>query len=129
MKTTFIVIFVSIVLVAGIIAVTAGDEAPSVTNASSALETADGKQLVEIKAKGGYSPRSTVVKAGVPTILRVKTSGTYDCSSVFTIPSLNYRRNLPPTGNTDVEIAPQKPGSVLRGTCGMGMYNFEVRFD
>jgi plastocyanin domain-containing protein len=54
----------------------------------------DGKQVIEILARGGYSPRKTVAKAGVPTILRVKTQNTYDCSSALVIPALNYRKFL-----------------------------------
>lgn len=88
----------------------------------------DGKQVIEIDAKGGYSPRTTSAKAGVPTILKVQTSGTFDCSSSLVIPSLEYRNNLPPSGETLIELPPQEVGFVLRGTCSMGMYNFEVLF-
>src|SRR3989344_210395 len=41
----------------------------------------DGKQVIEIKAKGGYQPRVSFAKAGIPTIIRFDTEGTFDCSS------------------------------------------------
>jgi plastocyanin domain-containing protein len=90
--------------------------------------TTEGKQVIEIDAKGGYSPRTTSAKAGVPTVLKVKTSGTFDCSSSLVIPSISYRKNLPPSGETLIDLPPQEVGYVLRGTCSMGMYNFEVVF-
>jgi len=90
--------------------------------------TTEGKQIIEINAKGGYSPRTMTAKANTPTVLKVKTSGTFDCSSALTIPSLGYRTSLPPSGETLIEVPPQKVGSTLRGVCSMGMYSFEVNF-
>jgi plastocyanin domain-containing protein len=87
------------------------------------------KQIISISAKGGYSPRISVAKAGIPTILRLETRGTYDCSSAFTIPSMGYRKNLPPTGITEVEIPAQKSGAKFQGLCSMGMYSFAVNFE
>lgn len=88
----------------------------------------DGKQIIEIGARGGYSPRKSVAKAGVPTIIRFKTSGTFDCSSSVRIPSLNISKILPQSGITDIDLGIQNPGS-LQGTCGMGMYSFEIDFE
>lgn len=87
-----------------------------------------GKQIIEITARGGYSPRVTEAKAGVPTIIRVKTAGTFDCSSALSLPSLGIRINLPPSGTKDIELPLQSSGSVLNGTCAMGMYNFQIQF-
>lgn len=88
----------------------------------------DGVQIVEIKAKGGYQPRNSVAKAGVKTILRINTKGTFDCSSAIRIPSLNVDQILPPSGTTDIELGIQNPG-ILRGSCGMGMYPFSITFN
>ncbi len=88
----------------------------------------DGKQIVEIKAKGGYQPRKSVAKAGLPTILRFNTHGTFDCTSVVSIPSMNINQNLPPSGITDIDLGTQKV-STLQGTCGMGMYPFDIKFE
>ena len=88
----------------------------------------DGKQIIEMTAKGGYEPNKSVAKAGVPTILRFDTNGTFDCSSSVRIPSLNISQNLPISGKTDIDIGVQKVGN-FQGTCGMGMYPFEVKFE
>ncbi len=92
------------------------------------VSTANDKQIIEIDAKGGYSPRMSIAKANVPTILRVKTSSTFDCSSSLRIPALSYSKNLPPSGTTDIEIPAQAAGSTLKALCSMGMYNFSVEF-
>ena len=86
-----------------------------------------GTQIVEITAKGGYDPRKSIAKAGLPTTLRVDTSGTFDCSSTIRIPSLNISKNLPQSGVTDIDLGTQLAG-VVHGTCGMGMYPFEIDF-
>jgi plastocyanin domain-containing protein len=91
------------------------------------VSVVDGKQIIEIKAKGGYSPVHSVAKAGIPTILRVNTNGTFDCSSSIRIPSLNIGKNLPMSGTTDIDLGNPKQG-ILQGTCGMGMYPFEINF-
>lgn len=108
---------------------------PKVTKFSSANEsisqnvkTDNGQQIIEVTAKGGYSPRLTTAKANTPTILRVKTNSTFDCSSSLRIPSLGYSKNLPPTGTTDIELPAQEAGSTLKALCSMGMYNFSVQF-
>ncbi len=85
----------------------------------------DGQQIVEITAKGGYTPRVSTVKAGVPTILRINTKGTFDCSSQIRVPSLDISQALPPSGVTDIALGTLKPGT-LDGTCGMGMYPFQL---
>jgi plastocyanin domain-containing protein len=88
----------------------------------------DGKQIIEIKAKGGYRPVHSVAKAGIPTILRFNTNGTFDCSSFVRIPSMNISQNLSMSGTTDIDLGIQKV-STLQGTCGMGMYPFDIKFE
>ena len=58
----------------------------------------------------------------------MKTSGTFDCSAAFVIPSLNIQKMLPQTGVTDIEIPSQTSGSNIAGTCGMGMYRLNINF-
>ena len=99
--------------------------APYVSNVS----VVDGKQIVEIGAKAGYAPKLSAAKADMPTVLRMKTNSTFDCSSAVTIPSLGLKKILPSDGITDIEIPAQKTGSSLRGLCVMGMYNFQVQFN
>jgi plastocyanin domain-containing protein len=88
-----------------------------------------GSQTIEISAKGGFSPRDVTAKADTATTLKIKTSGTFDCSSSLTIPKLGYQTNLPPSGETVVDVPPQKAGSTLTGLCSMGMYSFTIRFE
>lgn len=88
----------------------------------------DGKQVIEISARGGYAPRISTARAGMPTVIKVKTAGTFDCSSALTIPTLGYRTNLPASGETLIDVPPQQPGAKLQGLCAMGMYNFAIDF-
>jgi plastocyanin domain-containing protein len=88
----------------------------------------EGKQIIEITAKGGYAPERSVAKAGIPTVIRFKTQGTFDCSSAVRIPQKNISKNLPQTGTTDIDIGTPEKGT-LGGSCGMGMYPFEIKFE
>lgn len=88
----------------------------------------DGVQYVTITARGGYSPRESSAKAGIPTNLVVKTNGTYDCSASLAIHSLNFRKMLPNTGDTVIDAGTPKIGDTLEGICGMGMYSFVITF-
>ena len=96
---------------------------------ASNVSVVEGTQIIEISAKGGYSPQLTIAQANIPTVIRVTTQGTFDCSSALTIPSLGYRTNLPPSGVTDIEIPPQTAGTTVQGLCSMGMFNFSVKFN
>ena len=87
----------------------------------------DGTQIIEIKAKGGYTPKESIAKAGIPTIIRFNTNGTFDCSSSVRIPSMNIFKNLKPSGTTDIDLGTQKTGKIP-GSCGMGMYPFKIEF-
>jgi len=86
-----------------------------------------GVQVVEIRAKGGYQPRNSAAQAGVPTIVRFKTSGTFDCSSFVRFPSLNITQNLSASGITEIDVGTPAAGA-LQGMCGMGMYRFQIDF-
>lgn len=88
----------------------------------------DGVQIVEIDAKGGYSPRRSTARAGIPTILRFNTEGTFDCSLSVRIPSMNISKMLAQSGSTDIDIGVQAT-STFKGSCSMGMYPFEVVFN
>ncbi len=105
-----------------------GDTASVNAVASNNVSTQGDKQIIEITAKGGYSPAKTTAKAGVPTILRVKTNSTFDCSAALRIKSIGYSKNLPATGTTDIELPVQTAGSTLKALCSMGMYNFSINF-
>lgn len=130
-KTISISILFTAILVAGTIVLVGLDKNSNGTNSQVAnnVSIVDGKQIIIIDAKGGYSPRTTIAKAGIPTIIKVNTHGTFDCSSSLVIPSLGYRNNLSSSGETSIDVSPQKAGSKLQGLCAMGMYNFTINFN
>lgn len=129
MKTTIISIVAVIVLIGGALVLTRGNSQDSSVPAAKAnnVTVVDGKQIIEIQAKGGYLPRKSIAKAGISTVLRFETKGTFDCSSSMRIPSMGISKILPQSGITDVDIGTQQIAT-LQGTCGMGMYPFEVEF-
>lgn len=129
MKATFLALTIAAFFIGGSVWLSGGGsgvgEAGSVENVS----MTDGVQTIEVDAKGGYSPRLTLARADVPTVLKVKTRGTFDCSSALRIPSLNYSAYLEPSGVTEVPVPPQKVGTTLQGICSMGMYSFSITFN
>ena len=96
--------------------------------ATTAAAPAGNEQVFEITVKEGYSPKEITAKAGLPVVLKMKTSGTFDCSTTFAIPALNIRESLQATGEKRITIPPQKAGDSLRGVCGMGMYSLVIKF-
>jgi len=98
------------------------------TASTQSVEVKDGVQYVSIQAGGGYSPRVSEAKAGLPTKLIIKTNGIYDCSASLVIRSINYQKILPPNGEEIIDIGTPKAGEPLQGVCSMGMYSFVVNF-
>jgi plastocyanin domain-containing protein len=127
MKATIAAIIIAGAIVGGAILLTRDRSQESSSAPANNVSIVDGKQVIEITARGGYQPRKSVAKAGVPTVIRFNTSGTFDCSASVRIPSLGVSKLLPQTGSTDIDIGTQT-ASVLKGSCGMGMYPFEVEF-
>jgi plastocyanin domain-containing protein len=129
MNATSVSIIIAALFIGGAILFTLGTTTPNGQPAPAAnnVSIVDGKQIVEINAKGGYSPRTSVAKAGLPTVVRFVTNGTFDCSSSVRIPSLSISKVLPQTGSTDIDVGVANAGT-LQGMCGMGMYPFEINF-
>lgn len=127
MKATIISIIVAVALIGGAFVLTRSSS-PADTAPANNVSIVDGKQIIEINAKGGYQPRKSIAKAGIPTIIRFNTKGTFDCSSSVRIPSMNISKSLPQSGSTDIDIGDGKLGT-LQGSCGMGMYPFEIDFN
>lgn len=127
MKLILISTILAIALIGGAILLSRGGAGAGAASENN-VSIVDGKQIIEIDAKGGYAPRNTVAQANIPTLIKVKTRGTFDCSSALIIPSIGYRANLPPSGETIIELPPQKEGSTMQGLCAMGMYNFIISF-
>ena len=124
-------VLLSVLSIGGIIALlrTPGTSQAQLTGMATNVTVADGKQVIQITAKGGYLPRVTIAKANMPAVINVVTNGTYDCSSALSIAAVGFRKNLPASGVTPIEIPPQKPGTTINGVCAMGMYNFAVKFN
>src|SRR5450759_1599075 len=85
------------------------------SQAQSAVSIVDGKQIIDIRAKGGYSPRVVTAKAGVPTVLRITTNGTFDCSASLVIPKLSYQKFLQPSGTEEIAISAEQAQGTLQG--------------
>lgn len=129
MKNIIIPTLIAVGLIGGTIALTrvstsvTDDGIPPVD----AVRVENGVQIIDLRAKGGFTPRRTSASAGIPTTIRFNTKSTFDCSASVRIPSLNVSKLLPATGVTDIAIGTPSPG-LLKGTCGMGMYPFEIEF-
>lgn len=124
MKFIVISSIIAVALIGGALLFTDGDGGSVPANN---VEIVNGTQIIDLRAKGGYSPRKSVAQAGIPTILKVNTSSTFDCSSIIRIPSLKVYKNLPPSGNTEIDLGKPIAG-IMKGSCGMGMYFFEINF-
>jgi Cu+-exporting ATPase len=122
----FVGVLVGLILIS--IAIRTGGQNTSSANTPASVSIENGVQIIDLSAKGGFTPSYIEAKAGIPTELRVATNGTYDCSSSLLIPSLGYRKNLKPTGTETISITEAQAQGTLNGTCGMGMYKFKIAF-
>jgi len=127
MKTIAITSFVVIVVVGGIFMLAGSSSSGSSVGTADNVRVIDGKQIIEIQAHGGYQPNKSLAKAGLPTVIRFVTSGTFDCSASVRISAIHVSKLLPSTGSTDIDIGTSTV-TTLRGSCGMGMYPFQVEF-
>ena len=121
-------ILIAVFVIGGAVVFGKADTAPIVGGMRDNVSVTAGTQVIDIVAKGGYAPKLTTATADMPTVLRVKTDGTYDCSSAIRIPSLGYSKTMEATGITEITVPPQKAGSTLQGVCAMGMYSFQITF-
>jgi plastocyanin domain-containing protein len=86
-------------------------------------------QYIDITAQGGYWPKTVRATASMPTILRMRTENTYDCSMALVINGIGYRSFLKPSGVEEIEIPIDKTQGTLKGMCSMAMYDFEIVFE
>ena len=127
MNKTIAAIVIGIGLIIGASFLASTRSAQEARTPANNVTMVNGKQIIDVTAKGGYLPRKSVAKAGIPTVIRFNTTGTFDCSSVVRIPSMDISKNLEPTGVTEIDVGNPTVG-VLQGSCGMGMYPFEIEF-
>jgi sulfite exporter TauE/SafE len=108
----------------------AATPAPPAAGASAAAAPANAQITLELAVlNNGYVPKVLRAPANRPVSLALTTNKTYSCARDFVIPALKYYQLLPETGRITVEIPPQKPGTVMRFACSMGMYTGQILFD
>ena len=127
-KTVSIIITLGLVVGVGIIFIGDSKNDNVSTGSTQSVEIKNGVQYITINARGGYSPKVSIAKSGIPTKSIVKTDGTYDCSASLVIHSIGFQKILPQTGETEIDLGTPKAGEPLQGVCGMGMYSFKVNF-
>ncbi|URN01342.1 sulfite exporter TauE/SafE family protein [Actinomadura madurae] len=105
-----------------------GGTAPA-SGASRFVSTdASGTQLVTVWALDrGYRPSLLGARAGVRTVLVVKTAGTRGHTRAFTIPSLGRDVILPVTGETRIDLGAPGPGR-MRFVCASGHFPGAITF-
>ena len=129
-KTVLIIITIGLVVALWVIFLGSNSKFDNDSDISEQnTEIRDGVQYITINAKGGYWPRISSAKAGLPTKLIMKTTGSFDCSSSLAIRSVGFQEILPSAGETEIDIGIPKSGEPLQGVCSMGMYSFLVNFD
>ncbi len=89
---------VIVVVVGGLWALVSTTRAPQRTEVKSgdtlSVTMENGKQIITILARGGYFPNKVSAQAGIPTVLRMKTAGSFDCSTSLVLPSIGYNGRL-----------------------------------
>lgn len=128
-KQIIISLIITILLVGGAVFYTRSGSSNGVSGEIYSATMVDGKQIIEIRAKGGYSPRVVNAKAGVPTIIKMETVNTFDCSASLVIPEISYQKFLSPSGVEEIEIPANKAQGTMQGLCSMGMYSFLINFN
>lgn len=107
-------------------------EAPQSAPAGTGQWTGSSSNLTNVVTvnalNSGYSPAVLAAPAGRPIQLVLVTRNTQSCSRAFVIPSLGIQKILPATGQTIINLPAQAPGSSIRFTCSMGMYQGVIQF-
>src|SRR3989344_7407585 len=116
-KPILISIAISTLLIIGMIWFVSGRVGASddLAGGASTVSIVGGKQIIDITAKGGYSPRVVLARAGMPTTLRVKPNGTLDCSASLVIPKLSYQKFLQPSGTEEIAVSPEQAQGTMQG--------------
>lgn len=130
-KTAYIIITPALVMGISIVFLGGSKSENNTGNgkATQNIEMKDGIQYITVNASGGYSPKVSTAKAGIPTKLIVKTDSTYDCSASLVIRSVGFQKILAQTGEEVIDLGTPKAGQPLLGLCGMGMYSFLINYN
>ncbi|WP_067469801.1 sulfite exporter TauE/SafE family protein [Actinomadura macra] len=106
-----------------------GDETAAAADSARFVRTdASGTQIVTVWALDqGYRPALVTARAGVPTVLVLKTQGTRGHTRAFTIPARDKDVILPVDGETRIDLGvPEK--SRMRFVCASGHYPGAITF-
>ncbi|HEY4511822.1 MAG TPA: hypothetical protein VJH55_03205 [Candidatus Paceibacterota bacterium] len=128
-KTAYTIITMALVVGIGIVFLGGSKNNTETGGSAQNVEIKDGVQYITINARGGYSPKVSSAKPGIPTKLIVKTNGTYDCSASLVIRSVGFQKILSQTGEEVIDLGTPKAGQPVQGLCSMGMYNFSINFN
>jgi len=94
---------------------------PAVSAASPATATRIAPQAATVTiTKDGFTPSKVTLRAGTPARLTFLRTTDETCAKEIVVPSLNVRRPLPLNEAVDVELTPQKAGTI-EFVCGMAM--------
>ncbi|RFU37510.1 sulfite exporter TauE/SafE family protein [Actinomadura logoneensis] len=105
-----------------------GSEATAAASARFVTTDASGTQLITIYALDqGYRPAALTARAGVRTVLVLRTDNTHGHTRAFTIPARGRDVVLPVTGETRVDLGVPGPGR-LRYVCASGHSPGEITF-
>ena len=97
-KQIILALMVTALLVGGAVVFTKSDSPEKTLGEVYSATIVEGKQIIEIKANSGYSPRLISAKAGIQTTIKMETLNTFDCSASLVIPEISYQKFLKPTG-------------------------------
>ncbi len=100
-----------------------GENTPSVS------QEGDIQVINVVSTAGGYYPQNITAKANTKTILRMESKNSYGCERSFRIPKLNVMEILPQQGISEFELGTPQKGDIVIGTCSMGMYTFNIKFE
>ena len=97
------------------------------SNPSSDVQIVDGKQIVNMMASAaGYTPNRFTIKAGVPVVWNITSSGNAGCAGSIIAPQLfPDRLLLTPNQTFTKEFIASTPGT-YRFSCSMGMYTGSI---
>jgi len=129
MKSTIISTIIAVALIGGAYVFSTGALSSDQVGSTENVTIENGKQIITITVNGGYQPRLTDAKAGIPSVIRMVTTNTFSCAMGLKIPSLGFGQYLPPASTTDIPIPVEKAVKTIKGVCSMGMYKFQVRFN
>ncbi len=102
---------------------------PPVQSSPANVQTGGSSNSLVINVtNSGYSPARLVAPAGQDVHVRFVSKNTNSCALAVVIPSLNFEKVLPPTGEAGVDIPAQTAGSVIPYSCSMGMYSGQIVF-